>query len=139
MRWELRAFFAAAIVCALLSSLLASGAMRVSRSADELSAASNSAAPTACNVHHRETLALSGSVRDSPDDGSNGVHCPDCCLAAHGGAVVLPERVASVARPLAAIPAQIRYALSITSEPESSERSSVNGARAPPASGAISA
>jgi len=134
----LRAFIAAAIVCALLAGLLASGAMRVSRSAAELSAASDRVAPTACTLHHHESLALSGSVRHPSDDGSNNTHCPDCCLAAHGGAVMLPERVASLARPLAAIPAQIQYALSTTSEPESSEPSSINGARAPPASRAIS-
>jgi hypothetical protein len=74
-----------------------------------------------------------GDVADEkpPERQSNGHHCPDCCLAAHPAAAVLPARLATFARPSQA-PQPVAYLAARSKEPESFSSRTVNGARAPP-------
>ncbi|MBM3553719.1 MAG: hypothetical protein FJX45_18730 [Alphaproteobacteria bacterium] len=130
MRREFRAAFAVAAVCALLFSLLVSGAVRSAHAfAGSIS--------VACD--HSEYLAGSPgvSVQDQTETQRRGApaqtahKCPDCCLAPHANSAVLPGRVASVARP-ASRPATIHHSAVAAEPPESLTSSGANGARAPP-------
>ncbi len=129
MRREFRAAFAVAAACALMFSLLVSG-VRPAR-----------AFAGSVGVACEHSLYLAGLNIAAAQDGTetqqrgaparSGGKCPDCCLAAHASSAVLPERVASVARP-AAPAATIQLNAAAARPPESLTSSSANGARAPP-------
>ena len=78
---------------------------------------------------HNPPKGLPPALTDIP--GANG--CPDCCLAAHAGAAVLPERFAIVTRPMRIAASRVRYFALTTHEMEAAVSNAVNGARAPPA------
>ncbi len=127
MRREFRAAFAVAAVCALMLSLLVSGAIRPA----------HAFAGVACD-HSAYLVGPHVAVaQDSTEAKRHGAparsagKCPDCCLAAHASSAVLPERVASVARP-AAPAATIQLNAAAARPPKSLTSSSANGARAPP-------
>jgi hypothetical protein len=67
-----------------------------------------------------------------PDGHSGAIGCPDCCLASHAGAAVLPDRFATFARPMRIAASRVRYFALSTHEMEASVSNAVNGARAPP-------
>ncbi|MBM3563117.1 MAG: hypothetical protein FJX48_08190 [Alphaproteobacteria bacterium] len=130
MRREFRAAFAVAAVCALVFSLLVSGAVRPAH-------AFPGSAGVACD--HSEYVVKSHAAPaknwiDAQPRGAPshfGHKCPACCLAAHANSAVLPERVASFARPVA--PAATIHHRAIAARPsESLTGSGANGARAPP-------
>jgi hypothetical protein len=70
-------------------------------------------------------------MRPDGHSGANG--CPDCCLVSHAGAAVLPDRIATFARPMRIAASRVRYFALSTHEMEASVSNAVNGARAPPA------
>lgn len=121
---NLRAFFAIAAVCALVFSLVLSG----------------SGVARATSSYPGQAIEPCHSADAEPfDSGSTlprGGHpkCPDCCLAAHANAATLPDRLANDVRPSRVAWASVAYALRSDGEPEPAPVSSVNGARAPPAS-----
>lgn len=130
MRREFRAALAVAAACALMLSLLLSGATRPARAfAGSLGVACEhslylaelniAAAPDRSQTQQRGAPAQSGHK------------CPDCCLAAHANSAVLPERMASVARP-AGRQATIHHHAIAARPPESVTSNGANGARAPP-------
>ena len=131
MRPEFRAAFAVAAVCALMFSLLSSGAMRPAHALAERS-------DIACDHfgYLSGTHAVSAQKGISAErDGlpARPAHrCPDCCLSAHAGHAVLPERVASVARPSAERAVSIHHSAVAALPPKSLTSSGANGARAPP-------
>jgi len=130
MRREFRAAFAVAAVCALMLSLLLSGAVRPAHAfAGPIGVACDHSAYLA-GLH--VAVAQDGTEtqrRGAP--AQSGHKCPDCCLAAHANSAVLPERVASVARP-AGRPATIHHSSVAAQPPESFTSGGANGARAPP-------
>ncbi len=63
-------------------------------------------------------------------DGALAYKCPDCCLAAHAGAAVLPERSAVLMRPPTETAATVHYYAGSARQPESLSFSAANGARA---------
>ena len=131
MRWEVRAAFAVAAVCALMLSLLLSGATRPAHAfADQDGIACDHAAYVA-GLHATAAQKGSSTQRDgSPTHSTRS--CPDCCLNAHAGHAVLPERLISVARPNAERAAPIQPNAVAAQPPESFAANGANGARAPP-------
>ncbi|PWB91907.1 hypothetical protein C5688_02550 [Methylocystis sp. MitZ-2018] len=132
MRREFRAAFAVAAACALMFSLLLSGATRPAHAfADQGGIACDHAAYVA-SLH--PTAAQKGG--STPQRDGSPTHstrsCPDCCLNAHAGQAVLPERVASAMRTAAERPSEIRHCAVATQPPESFAANGANGARAPP-------
>jgi hypothetical protein len=87
----------------------------------------------ACFKRHMTQRADAPNEKAPPGHANKGHHCPDCCLVAQAVAAVLPERVATVARPLTAPPSPICYLAESSRSPESAHARAVNGARAPPA------
>jgi hypothetical protein len=130
MRRELRTAFAVAAACALMLSLLLSGAVRPAH-------AFAGSDGVACEHSAYFAQQLIAAAQDSTAAKRHGApahsrhKCPDCCLSAHTNSAVLPERVASVARP-AARPATIHHSAIAARPPESVTSSAANGARAPP-------
>lgn len=127
-RFELRAIFAAAAVCALVFALLVSGAQQGARGEGSMQIASDG------DVHHAMCHYSSFEIsKDATRDGGGQkkqAGCP-CCLATHTGAAVLPERtVASIRCERPAIRAL--YTALVDAAPHSAAPSAVNGARAPP-------
>jgi hypothetical protein len=132
----LRAIFAIASVFALLFGLFVSGAAQASRAnASHLVASMSGDRVVTCHDSRLLRLAHDPS---GPGKGSSQENCPACCLAAHPSAAVLPERLVTLARPAPVVALTTLYSAFSTREPESSTSSAVNGARAPPAPGAIS-
>ncbi len=130
MRREFRAAFAVAAVCALMLSLLFSGAVRPAHAfADSGGVACAHAAYLAGS--HTAAAQNWTEARRHGAPARSGHKCPDCCLAAHANAAVLPERMAWVAR-LAERPATIHRNAIAARPPESLTSSGANGARAPP-------
>lgn len=130
MRRGFRAAFAVAAVYALLFSLLVSGAIRPAHAfADYGGVACDHSAYLA--GPHVATGQDSTEAKRQDAPAQSGRKCPDCCLAAHASSAVLPERVASVARP-AERPSTIHLNATAARPPESLTSSSANGARAPP-------
>ena len=130
---ELRAVLSTAIVCALVFGLVFSNVAQAARSAGAPNAAGKVGAYALCLEHlaHRAP-AETRIAPASKTDGSDRLHCPDCCLAAHAAAV-LPERFAAVAHPVPDRPSQSFHAWPSARASDSSPTSTVNGARAPPA------
>ncbi len=62
-----------------------------------------------------------------------GHQCPECCLATHAGAAVLPERTGVVSVYLPMQGTAVAYAPVMATTPKSVTPVAVNGARAPPA------
>lgn len=119
---ELRAALSVAAMCALFFGLLISGAAQARQSV-------GSHLP--CVVAHvDETQAQTAPAEN--DNHAPGADCPDCCLAAYPGAVVLPGRVAVAAQPVAIAGPALVYADLAAREPQSFLTRAVNGARAPP-------
>ncbi|MFO1103211.1 MAG: hypothetical protein U1E20_09945 [Methylocystis sp.] len=131
MRREFRAAFAVVAACALMLSLLLSGAARPAH-------AFAGSEGVACE----HFASLAGPLIAASQDATaamrhgapfrSGHKCPECCLAAHANSAVLPERMASIARS-AARPATIDHSAIGARPPESLTPSGANGARAPPA------
>ncbi|MFA6205320.1 hypothetical protein [Methylocystis sp. H62] len=133
MRREFRAAFAVAAACALMFSLLLSGAARPAHAfADQGGIACDHAAYVA-GLHANAVQKEGATQRDgSPTHSTH--RCPDCCLTAHAAPAVLPERVASATQPAAERPSEIRHCAVATQPPESFAANGANGARAPPSS-----
>lgn len=131
MRREFHAALAVAAVCALMLSLLLSGATRPAHAyADQGGIACDHAAYVA-GLH--ATAAQKGSSTQRDDSPTHSTRsCPDCCLNAHAGHAVLPERLISVARPSAERAAPIQPSAIAAQPPESFAANGANGARAPP-------
>jgi len=131
MRREFRAALAVAAVCALMLSLLLSGATRPAHAfADQGGIACDHAAYVA-GLYATAAQKESSTQRDgSPTHSTRS--CPDCCLNAHAGHAVLPERLISVARPNAERAAPIQPSAVAAQPPESFAANGANGARAPP-------
>ncbi|MBG0810022.1 DUF2946 family protein [Methylosinus sp. H3A] len=125
-RIEMRAICAIAAVCALVFALLVSGAPhRLSSAAADGPAAERVAARSVC---HDALSDANGGTPDRPV--KKGAHCP-CCLAAHSGPAVLPDRISvALRREIAAQPAV--YRVFAASPPPFALSQAVNGARAPP-------
>jgi len=124
-----RAFFVIGAICAVAFGLVAPG---VNAAASPLSAQATIDCP-----HHFATSVSSASHHLSqpphtPRHAGFG-HCPDCCLAAHAGAAVLPLRSASFARPERRVASGMRYAPYRSSALTLIAAVAANGARAPPA------
>jgi hypothetical protein len=129
-RRELRTAFAVAAACALMLSLLLSGAVRPAHAF----AASNGVACEHSGYFAQQLIAAAQDSTAAKRHGAparSGHKCPDCCLSAHANSAVLPERVAAIAR-IAARPATIHHRAIAARPPESLATSGANGARAPP-------
>jgi hypothetical protein len=137
MRVGLRAIAAVIAVCALVFSLLVAGATHHMREGASANIAPQRQAHMA--VCHDYTLQLSAFGSSTPaDDGPvDRTSCPDCCLAALMASAVLPERIATFARPMRAA-APISYFAFAPNESDASVSGAVNGARAPPSRNSIS-
>ncbi|MBM3553364.1 MAG: hypothetical protein FJX45_16835 [Alphaproteobacteria bacterium] len=129
MRREYRAAFAAA--CALMFSLLLSGAVRSAHAfADARGVACHHFADFTA-AHPAAAQKESATQRDGAP-ARPGHRCPDCCLSAHAAPAVLPERLVSVTRPAAEQSATIHQSAAAARAPESFVSNGANGARAPP-------
>lgn len=132
-----RAAVAVAVTWALTFGLVVSGSASMRNFSNGISRsgaqAMNIAAETGAFACVRHTAADATKDSSSPgDNGRRGHNCPDCCLAAHAAAAVLPERIATAMRPVAVADRPVHYAAALAQEPESLLSRSVNGARAPP-------
>jgi len=131
MRVTLRAIFAVSLAFALISGLFVSSVLygarapALGRTAQGLS--------VSCHNWAASTTQSANGAPARPDRHSGATGCPDCCLAAHAGAAVLPERFAIVTRPMRVAASRVRYFALTTHEMEASVSNAVNGARAPPA------
>ncbi|BBU60262.1 hypothetical protein MSC49_01970 [Methylosinus sp. C49] len=128
-RREMRAICAIAAVCALIFALLVSGAPhRVASAPADGRAGAQVAARSVCHD------VLSDTRDGTPDSPvKKGARCP-CCLAAHSGPAVLPDRISvALRRETAARPAV--YRAFAAAPPPFALSQAVNGARAPPAAG----
>lgn len=133
-RIGLRAIFAIAAVCALVFSLLVSGAPHVSRGFATTHASSRGdVRPAVCHDY-----VVDASEGATPDGGGRKkrAECP-CCLAAHAGPAVLPERTATLTR-LAPTATPAVYRAPTHALPRFSLLQTVNGARAPPSRDTLS-
>jgi hypothetical protein len=133
MRVELRAIFAVAAVCALIFSLLVAGAMHQPRGDGLNNIAQQQEHVATCHDLARH-LDANGSSTPANDGRQDHAGCPYCCLAALAGSAVLPERLATITRPVRASSPVFYYAFS-AHEPDTAVASAANGARAPPAHG----
>ena len=131
MRVTMRAIFAVSLAFALISGLFVlsilygARAPALGRTAQGLS--------VSCHNWAVSTTQSANGTPARPDRHSGATGCPDCCLAAHAGAAVLPERFAIVTRPVRVAASRVRYFALTTDEMEASVSYAVNGARAPPA------
>jgi hypothetical protein len=125
-RKELRAIYAIAAVCALVFALLVSGApYRISSAAADLRAGDH----VALGDCHNALRDAGAGTPDRPV--KKGASCP-CCLAAHSGPAVLPDRVfIALRREAVAQPADYRGFAA--APPPFALSQAVNGAGAPPA------
>jgi hypothetical protein len=124
---KMRAIFAIVGVCALVFGLLAASAPHASARAG----ARGAALGVGAFCHDRDADVASAETA-APDKSraKKQISCP-CCLAAHAGSAVLPERFALLMRlERTATPAV--YRSSTRSPPRFKLRQTVNGARAPP-------
>jgi hypothetical protein len=133
MRLSFRAFPAIWVMAALVLGLLSSGFPSA-----RASASASSERFVACHQFSSELYVAAGRAEAHSRGHDTGKHgsfagCPDCCLAAHAGAAVLPEREPAFARPLRAAVARIRYSSVSEGVTNSAPIAAANGARAPPA------
>jgi hypothetical protein len=129
---KFRAAFAVSAICALIFGLLVTGAAMPAHASINASTGDGIACDHASYVAGVQAIATQKD--GAPMRGGSLAHaCPDCCLAAHAGAAVLPERIATVTRPAAERPVTIHYCSGSARQPESLAWNAANGARAPPA------
>ena len=131
MRVNMRAIFAVSLAFALISGLFVSSVLYGARAPAFGRTAQGFA--VSCHNWAVSTTQSANGAPARPDGHSGAVGCPDCCLAAHAGAAVLPERFATVARPMRVAASRVRYFALTTHEMEAAVSNAVNGARAPPA------
>jgi hypothetical protein len=132
MRVELRAIAAVVAVCGLVFGLLVTGTPHRMRAGVSMNNAYQNAAHMAmCHGNALQHAALNSKAPadNSRDDGAN---CPNCCLAVFMASAVLPERVATISRPLR-VAATISYYAFTPNVFDAVISGAVNGARAPPA------
>jgi hypothetical protein len=128
MRVELRAIFAAVAACALVFSLLVSGAANAGRMLTH-----NAVGAATAGCPHDRDASIVGTASSKPSGGqTEHIHCPDCRLVTQAGSAVLPERLATMARPAPAA-AHAAYSAFASLEPIAAVSNTANGARAPPA------
>lgn len=127
----MRAIFAVSLASALISGLFVSSVFYGARGP-----AFGQAAHGLSFSCHSWAASATQSAKGAPvhpDRHSGAAGCPDCCLAAHAGAAVLPDRFATTARPMRVAVSLVRYFALTTHEMEAAVSNAVNGARAPPA------
>lgn len=130
-----RAIFAVAAVCALVFGLLVSGAAQSARGETAMRASFAGAAHLAM-CHDHSFGASKGEAPHQENDGTARSGCA-CCLAAHAGAAILPEREAAFIR-LERASAPVLYLAASERPPRSAALDAANGARAPPRYASIS-
>ena len=131
MRVTMRAIFAVSLAFALISGLFVSSVLYGARAPAFGRTAQG--LTVSCHNWAVSTPQSANGAPARPDRHSGATGCPDCCLAAHAGAAVLPERFAIVTRPMRVAASRVRYFALTTHEMEASVSNAVNGARAPPA------
>ncbi len=131
MRVTMRAIFAVSLAFALISGLFVSSVLYGARAPALGQTAQGFSVP--CHNWAVSTPQSANGAPARPDRHSGATGCPDCCLAAHAGAAVLPERFAIVTRPMRVAASRVCYFALTTHEMEASVSNAVNGARAPPA------
>ena len=131
MRVNMRAIFAVSLAFALISGLFVSSVLYGARAPALGRTAHGLSIP--CHNWAVSTTQSAKGAPARPDRHSGADGCPDCCLAAHAGAAVLPERFATAARPMRVAASRVRYFALTTHEMEAAVSNAVNGARAPPA------
>jgi hypothetical protein len=124
MRIQLRAFFAAAGACALIFALLMSAVARP--------ALARSGGSPGVTCHMAQNAMPDAAHTGGGGDQSDHIRCP-CCLATHAAPAVLPERLATVTRPMRVVVTPAHYLDLSSPEPKTTAPGAVNGARAPPA------
>lgn len=125
-----RAIFAIVSVCALVFGLLVTGAPHTFAAGKRIGAHG-----VASFCHDRDSGVADHATPGKGGEKQGRSSCP-CCLAAHAGPAVLPERFALVLRvEPAATPAV--YLSRPATLPHFTLRQIVNGARAPPASATL--
>lgn len=130
---ELRAIIAVVAACALAFSLLVSGAVTGANGSAHASGASKGGSAALACYHSRQDARVFGAAPVKPSGGQSGhIHCPDCCLATQISSAVLPERLATIARPTPASAERAPYSAISAHEPDTDDSNAVNGARAPP-------
>jgi hypothetical protein len=131
MRREFRAALAVAVACALMLSLLLSGATRPAHAIANQGGVACDHSVSFAGAH----AAAAQKEISMQRDGSPAHHqhrCPDCCLSVHAAPAVLPERVASAMLTAAERPSEIQHCAVAAQPPESFAANGANGARAPP-------
>jgi len=131
MRVTMRAIFAVSLAFVFISGLFVSSVLYGARAPELGQTAQGFSVP--CHNWAVSTPQSANGAPARPDRHSGATGCPDCCLAAHAGAAVLPERFAIVTRPMRVAASRVRYFALTTHEMEASVSNAVNGARAPPA------
>jgi hypothetical protein len=129
-RIGLRAVFAVTAVCALLFTLLISGAMQGARaeaSSGDAGYSHTAPCPLASGAIER------GSAGHKGGGHTGKVDCPFCCLAAQAGAAVIPDRLGSAVRPPRIVSSPIVYVTAAAHDPQTAVANAANAARAPPA------
>ncbi len=130
MRRDFRAAFAVVAVCALMLSLLLSGATRPAHAFAESDGLACSHSAYIARLHIAAAQDwIEAQRRGAP--AHSGHKCPDCCLAAHVGSAVLPERLGWIAQPAGRTVLIHRHVIAAR-PPENLTSSGANGARAPP-------
>ncbi|QGM46832.1 DUF2946 family protein [Methylocystis heyeri] len=127
-RVGLRAIFAVTAVCALILSLFVSGAMQGAHAETPADAVVAQSAP--CPLMSAGDHSAAGHNKSGH---SGKVDCPFCCLAAHAGAAVLPDRIGSAVRPPKIASSPVVYFALFIRDPQTAISNAVNAARAPPA------
>jgi hypothetical protein len=136
MRVKMRAIFAVSLAFVLISSLFISSILYGAR-APALGRATHGLS-VSCHNWAVSTTQFDKGAPARKDGHSRATGCPDCCLATHAGAAVLPDRFATVTRPMRVAESRARYFAFSTHEMETAISSAVNGARAPPATSPLS-
>ena len=124
MRSGMRAIVVAAGVCALVIALLVSGLGRSSHMA------MGGSHPANCQFTQDMAATAGDPAQQQAPVGH--IHCPECCLAAHGVAAVHPDRLAISVRTPRIASTRVSYVVFSSATPQAATIGSVNGARAPP-------
>jgi hypothetical protein len=133
-RVGLRAIFAVTAVCALIVSLFVSGAVQGARAEAPFDGALAQSTPCPLMSAGDHSAAAQAALPGHGKSGHSGkVDCPFCCLAAHAGAAVLPDRIGSAVRPPKIASSPIVYFALFIRDPQTAISNAVNAARAPPA------
>ena len=138
MRIELRAIVVVIAVCASIFGLFLPAFTHSRHDGASSLASQQGDSHIACPELKRPSSAFGSSTAPANDRQSHQTQCPGCCLAALAASAVLPERVATLARPIRGASQVSYYASSSERKPETGASSAVNGARAPPTGNSIS-